>query len=692
MALEQNLLGIVHCSQFSGPGNTNSVLRGEGREEYLLNTLGWIIKDPDFRSVEITRIKSPSIRRKAADLLRVAKEKNQLREIVFSAQPIQLINEDNIVLPSDICSLDENEREKAVRRLKEFIDEAYEYGCDKFAFFSGKDPAVMQDAEGEQAEAIRSEALSQLRRSVREICVYIQEAAEKKNQTALIPLLEIFDYRKNPEGASFFKEALLGPADRAELFVESIRNIYGHRELVLLVDSSHMLISGEGPDVLKRLCPYIGHFHVANVVLNRNTPEGDIRYGDVHPGLSAVDGELTETRLAGFLQALTESNYKGTIAFEISPIGSEIPEDLAVEAKSILFRTRNRIDVNYSLVNNYVYQTRKFISDDLWDRLVDIRVKQPGLILERMKKRKQREILAPDGKMVILAADHPARMVTSVGSDKTAMGNRFEYLGRCARVMMASSVDGLMATADVIEDLILIDSIYEEKSGKSFMDEKVLIACMNRSGLAGAKYEMLDRMTAYRDAKKIQALKLDGAKLLLRLAVPDPYDRYCLQTMEECSRSVEACNDIGLPVFIEPLPVRQIDGKYQLVLQADDLIRVIGVASGLSHSSANLWLKIPYVDQYHRVAQAFSGPILMLGGESLGNPISVIEQFVRGMGEGNNVRGAMVGRNVLFPGDDDPAAVAESVCELVHKNVSANDAVKTLAKLRGQNMDMLPIE
>jgi DhnA family fructose-bisphosphate aldolase class Ia len=162
--------------------------------------------------------------------------------------------------------------------------------------------------------------------------------------------------------------------------------------------------------------------------------------------------------------------------------------------------------------------------------------------------------------------------------------------------------------------------------------------------------------------------------------------------MEECSRCVEACNDIDMPVFLEPLPVAQIDGKYKIIMKADELIKVIGVASGLSYSSANIWLKIPYVEEYNRVASAFSGPILMLGGESTGNPIGVIEQFVRGMGEGANVRGAMVGRNVLFPGDDDPAAVAQAVCELVHQDATANDSVKILAERRGQQMDLLPTE
>ncbi len=689
MALETNLLGIVHPVLFPGPGNTGSVMRGEGRKEYVLKSLQWIVDDPDFQSLEITRIKSPSIRKEVKALLKKAKKEKKIQEIVYSAQMVQLINEDKIVEPSDIGSLDENERVKAVERLKECIDEACEYECDKFAFYSGKDPAIMSGLSGEAAERTREEALSQLRRSVHEICLYLHE---KSNKNPMQPLLEVFDGRANIPGTNFFKEALIGSADRAERLVESVRHYYGHNEFALMIDTSHMLISGEGPDVLKKLTPYLGHVHIANVVLNRNAPDGELRYGDVHPAFNIGEGELTPDALAGYLLALNESQYAGTVSFEIKPIGSEIPEDIAHSAKAFYFACRNRIDVNYALPRNFIFQSRRFLTDDLWDRLSALRVKNPGLVEERMLKRKQRETLAPTGKLVILAADHPARMVTNVGDDPVAMGNRFDYLGRCARVLMASSVDGVMATADVMEDLVYLDALYEEKTGDSFLDERVLIACMNRSGLAGAKYELLDRMTAYRDVKKIKKLKLDGAKLLLRLAIPDPYDRYALQTMEECSRSIEACHEVGLPVFVEPLPVQNIDGRYQLILKADALIKVIGVASGLSHSSSNVWMKIPYVDDYHRVTQSFSGPILMLGGESVGSPVGIIEQFERGMGEGENVRGALVGRNVLYPGPDDPAATAEAVCAVIDRGMSANEAVKYMASFRGSKMNLLPSE
>lgn len=688
MALEENLLGIVHPVLFCGPGNTNALFRGEAPQEFLLNTLQWVIDDPHFDSIEVSRVKNSASRKEAIKRLIKARKEGAIREVVYCAQLVQLINEDRIVPASDISSLDENDRIKAVNRLKACIDEAAEYSCEKFTFFSGKDPAIMQGLMGEAAERVRAEAMSQLRRSLRDICLYLREV-NKQNKTQTIPILIPFDARVNPPGITPFKEMLIGPADRAEAIIESLRYQYGHDELGLMFDTSHMIINGEGPETIKRLGAYIRHIHLSNCVLNRNNPGGDARYGDVHPAFNVADSELTGDVLTGYVQALVEIDYKDTLSFEIKPIGGEIPEDLTGAAKSLYFGARNRVEVNYAIKRNYVYQSRHFLPEEMWDELCNLRVEQKQIILERFAKRKQPELITRNGKMVILAADHPARMVTNSGPEPTRMGDRFDYLGRCARVMMASSIDGLMATADIFDDLALLDHLYEQRTGKSFLDGKVLIASMNRSGLAGARYEMYDRMTAYRDVKKIKDLKLDGAKLLLRLAIPDPYDRYCLQTMEDCSRSVEACNEEGMPVFLEPLPVKNIDGSYQVLMNADDLIRVIGVASGLSHSTANMWMKIPYVNDYWRVAQSFSGPILMLGGASTGNPVGVIEQFVRGMGEAENVRGAMVGRNVLYPGDDDPAAVSEAVCALVHERLSTNDAVKLIDPLRGANMNLL---
>ena len=148
------------------------------------------------------------------------------------------------------------------------------------------------------------------------------------------------------------------------------------------------------------------------------------------------------------------------------------------------------------------------------------------------------------------------------------------------------------------------------------------------------------------------------------------------------------CVDLQIPMFMEPLAVdRKAEGGYSVVETPDAIIKVMGVASALSHSSAYTWLKIPYCKEYDRVVKATTLPILMLGGPSTGKPSGTVENFVRGMGSGPNVRGSLVGRNVVFPGDDDPAVIAQAIHLVVHERCSALDAIKKSKDRRGANMD-----
>jgi hypothetical protein len=57
------------------------------------------------------------------------------------------------------------------------------------------------------------------------------------------------------------------------------------------------------------------------------------------------------------------------------------------------------------------------------------------------------------------------------------------------------------------------------------------------------------------------------------------------------------------------------------------------------------------------------------------------------MGAGPNIRGALVGRNVLFCGDDDPAAVAEAINHVVHQRTSAIEAMEPARNIRGTLTD-----
>ena len=117
------------------------------------------------------------------------------------------------------------------------------------------------------------------------------------------------------------------------------------------------------------------------------------------------------------------------------------------------------------------------------------------------------------------------------------------------------------------------------------------------------------------------------------------------------------------------------------------MIKTIGIATALGGTSSKIWLKIPYVPDFEMVARSTSNPILLLGGASTGKPTDIIENFEKGIGAGPNVRGCMVGRNLLYPGFDDPLAVLKGVSKIVHEQENAENAVKFLSKERGKKMD-----
>lgn len=336
-------------------------------------------------------------------------------------------------------------------------------------------------------------------------------------------------------------------------------------------------------------------------------------------------------------------------------------------------------------IGTYEFKSKEFFPEDIFSKITDIRVSNPGLIEKIAASRKRRPALTTDGRLTILAADHPARMVTRVGDDPVRMGDRHELLSRILRVVTSPEIDGIMGTPDIIEELMVVDYLYQEAGGESFLANKVLLGCMNRGGLAGVSFEMDDRMTAY-TAPGIKKMRLDGAKIMFRLEVTESASGL---TIEYCSKVINELADLGIPVFLEALAVVKEGGAYKTRKNSEDLIKVIGVASGLGYTSAMTWLKIPYCDNYEAVARATTCPILMLGGESKGDPTPTIEEFAKGMKAGPTIRGALVGRNVTFPGNDDPRAVACAINGIVHRGFSAEEAVDYLMSKRGTGMDDL---
>ncbi|MDF1605472.1 hypothetical protein [Nocardioides sp. YIM 152315] len=291
------------------------------------------------------------------------------------------------------------------------------------------------------------------------------------------------------------------------------------------------------------------------------------------------------------------------------------------------------------------------LDDRQWADLVETRVFHPERVEEAAAARSRpKRRTAEDGRLVLIAADHPARGALRAGPDRMAMSDRRDLLGRLCVALARPGVDGVLGTADVIDDLLLLGAL----------EDKVVIGSMNRGGLAGTSFEIDDRFTGC-SADEIERAGWQGGKMLFRI---DPDDPATASTMEACGRAVAELAERGLMSMVEPFISRRIDGRVSNDLSTDAVVRSCTVAAGLGGNSAHLWLKLPVVEGMAEVLAATSLPVLLLGGPVSSHQAKTFETW-RAALEHPTARGLVAGRTLLFPPDGDVASAVDSAVSLV---------------------------
>ncbi len=293
---------------------------------------------------------------------------------------------------------------------------------------------------------------------------------------------------------------------------------------------------------------------------------------------------------------------------------------------------------------------------DLLARLTTIRAREPEQVRDALARRVRRPPLA-QGALFLIAADHPARGVLKAGSDPVAMADRGELLRRLVEALARPGVDGVLATADIVEDLALLGAL----------DGKVVLGSMNRGGLAGSAFELDDRFTGY-TAEAIAASGLDGGKMMLRIADDDTGT---LETMVGCAKAIDALAARGLLALVEVFAsARDAGGALRNDLSTEPLRRAIAIASALGSTSARTWLKLPVVEDMERVLSATTLPVVLLGGDPGKDAATTFARWQRAMAS-PQVRGLVAGRALLYPEDGDVARAVDRAAAVVRKRVAA---------------------
>lgn len=304
-----------------------------------------------------------------------------------------------------------------------------------------------------------------------------------------------------------------------------------------------------------------------------------------------------------------------------------------------------------SIVSTADLSSRSPLEEDAFARLREQRHSDPAAVQRALDGRVRRPLVRDDGRLFIVAADHPARGALGVRADGMAMADRYELLRRLVLALSRPGVDGVLGTPDIIEDLALLGAL----------DGKVAVGSMNRGGLRGAVFEMDDRYTGY-DVPAMVDSGLDAAKLLVRV---DLEDASTVRTLERTAEAVTASAAAGLPIMLEPFMSSRREGRVVNDLTPDAVIASIAIASGLGASSAYSWLKLPVVAEMERVMAATTLPTLLLGGDADGSPDETYASWEAALGL-PGVHGLVVGRTLLYPQDGDVAGAVDIAATLVH--------------------------
>jgi DhnA family fructose-bisphosphate aldolase class Ia len=281
--------------------------------------------------------------------------------------------------------------------------------------------------------------------------------------------------------------------------------------------------------------------------------------------------------------------------------------------------------------------------------VTEIRASNPHAVAEAWQNRTTRPTVRGDGQLMIVAADHPARGALAVGARPTAMNNRLDLLDRLRAALADPGVDGVLATADILDDLVLLGAL----------DDKVVFSSFNRGGLAGSTFELDDRMTGA-TAASTAAARMNGGKMLCRI---DLDDAGTVATLASCAQAVDELAALGLIAMLEPFMSTRFDGKVRNDLSADAVIKSVHIGQGLGSTSAYTWMKLPVVPEMDRVMESTTMPTLLLGGDPT-DPDEAFASWEKALSL-PAVRGLIVGRTLLYPPDDDVSAAVAAAVKLV---------------------------
>ncbi|MBG6085261.1 Cgl0159 family (beta/alpha)8-fold protein [Zhihengliuella flava] len=288
-----------------------------------------------------------------------------------------------------------------------------------------------------------------------------------------------------------------------------------------------------------------------------------------------------------------------------------------------------------------------------YEFLTRLRLEDPTSVARAAQARRRHAGPRLGEQNFIVAADHTARGAMGAQGNPSAMNDRRVLLDRLQVALAHPAVDGVLASPDILDDLLLLGAL----------EGKLVFGSMNRGGLAGYVNEFDDRFTGH-TAQALADLGADGGKMLTRIAYDDAATASLL---EATAHAIDELTSRGLIAMVEPFLSQRVEGRARNDLTPEAVIKSVAIAAGLGASSAYKWMKLPVVADMERVMASTTMPTVLLGGDPTEKPDEVFASWERALAL-PGVQGLTVGRTLLYPADGDVDGAVAAAAGLLRRS------------------------
>ena len=287
-----------------------------------------------------------------------------------------------------------------------------------------------------------------------------------------------------------------------------------------------------------------------------------------------------------------------------------------------------------------------------WSRIVTQRVRRPEAIADRLlSRRRPDQPVPPDGQLVLITCNHQTDPRSGEHID------RRELLDRIIEALSIPEVDGVVASADLLEELTLLN-VLEHRLAFCTASGDPHVGAITGGHSAGSGVS----------SSTIAASRFDGALLAQRWGATGS-----LRASQPWSIAADVAELAAyeLPTILD-LCITDPKGRPEFDTTWSDWIEPLHATTSALATGAGVWLTVPAISGLAHLAEATGFPVLMRDTDVPIHPTAWQGFFQEDLPL--TIRGMIPGVSALFPLEGSVAEATAMIARSVRNRVAKPQA------------------